>query len=220
MRRSIVILVMVLLKQTATQILPTDCNQLEPISVNEVEFVQKKDDDFDQGITSSAARPARNPVQATVAKMYADGVRAGTIGSIVEPVSGCQNDTGSTGSTQLADVNLYVRYLTFVDWSPIDFKKCCPASQNYGCRSTNTIMPCFYYPVNGLLTWCCPLQRISIANCNCWKCGIFCKDCFYVGQCQRRYNFVKFAAVCYTKFWSTIYFFTRYLPTSCYCKQI
>ncbi|XP_059151144.1 uncharacterized protein LOC131937607 [Physella acuta] len=214
---SVFIFVLALLELTAAQI-TANCAQLEPISVGEVEFVEKKDDDFDQVILSSVARPSTSPTQTEAASLYYDSFKAGTIVPVVEPLSGCQGDTGTPGFTQLAEVNLYVRYLLYQDWY-INYIKCCPASQNYGCRGVKTPHPCFYTSIKGMFAWCCPLQRVAITNCNCGKCLMFCNDCFYLGQCKRRYTYTKFAAVCFIRWWGTVINVASYLPTSCYCRQ-
>ncbi|XP_059170978.1 uncharacterized protein LOC131952373 [Physella acuta] len=222
MFRSLVIAVLVLLELTVGQISTSDCGQLEPISDDEVELIEKKDNDFDQMILSNVARPVKRPAGKKMSGLYYDQYRNGSIVVVEEPLTGCHANSPGTGIsfTQLAKVNLYVQYLQYPEWY-LDYKKCCPASQNYGCRSVKKLMPCFYHYIKpGIRAWCCPLERIKISNCNCGKCAIFCPDCLYSGQCQRRYKYTKFAAGCDVRWWGTIVNFAMYLPTSCYCRQV
>ncbi|XP_059171310.1 uncharacterized protein LOC131952580 [Physella acuta] len=219
MFRSLVILVLVLPELTIGQILTANCGQLEPKSDGEVEFFEQKDYEFDQTLLSSEARPLQQPVQSKVASLYYDQYKRGTIATVEEPLAGCQGN--GSGFTRLAEVNLYVRYFQFADWAA-KILKCCPAYQNFGCRSVYAPIGCGYYEVHGMKAWCCPLQWINIAQyCNCRKCAIICPDCFYTGVCLRRFTYTKFAAVCYINWWwTTIVHFARYLPTSCYCRQV
>ncbi|XP_059158801.1 uncharacterized protein LOC131942858 [Physella acuta] len=216
---SLVITVLVLLELTVGQDLTANCSQLEPRTNGEVEFGEKKDFEFDNDILSTDARPSKAPSQKKVSSLYYDQYRKGTIATYEEPILSCQDTVARNGSgfTRLAEVNLYVQYLQLSTW-PIGYKKCCPASQNYGCRSVKTLMPCFSSNIFGVRAWCCPLQRIEVSICNCCKCTILCKECSYTGQCERRYTYTKFAAVCYIKWWKWIVHFARYLPTSCYCS--
>ena len=62
--------------------------------------------------------------------------------------------------------NYFFNYVLFVF-------RCCPRSQNYGCRSYRRRLPCHSHYVNGVREWCCPFslgnffRPIYIFNCNC-----------------------------------------------------
>ncbi|XP_059171417.1 uncharacterized protein LOC131952670 [Physella acuta] len=124
MFRSLCITVLVLLAMTSAQNSTADGGQQEPISEGEVELVESKDNEFDQGLFSRVDRPTELPSQDRVASLYNEQYKAGTIATVEEPTSGCQGDTARTGSevTQLAEVNLYVQYLLYQDWY-MDYKK-------------------------------------------------------------------------------------------------
>ncbi|XP_059171287.1 uncharacterized protein LOC131952572 [Physella acuta] len=218
MFRSLVIFVLVLHELTVGQNFNTTNEQLEPISDGEVEYGEKSDAAFDEVLLSLDGRPVKLPKKAKIESLYSRQYRAGSIDTYEESRSRCErgNYSAIKDVTRLADVNLYVQFLQYQDWYG-DYKKCCPASQNYGCRSVKRLLPCFRSYVTKF-AWCCPLERIAVVSCNCGKCGRFDNYCFYIGQCQRRFTYTRYAAVCYDTWWRTVMYFVSYLPTSCYCR--